>query len=385
MATGGTHLANAFVSTALCSPSRASILTGQYAHRHGVVDNVHLVPDSARFFPQDLQEASYQTAFIGKWHMGSSTAEPRKGFDRWISFRGQGSFFDPMLNIDGERQEVEGYTADLLTDYALEWLDQQQTSEAPFFLYLSHKNVHAMFKPAPQDKGTYADVQVEYPKAMYKDAPGRESWPDWVKEQRSSWHGVDYMYHGRLDFNDFYRRYAETVLAIDRSIGRVLDYLEENGLANETIVIHMGGNGLSFGEHGLIDERHAFEESMRVPMLAWALGFIEPGTTIKKMVQNIDIAPTMMDLANTTMPEGHVIDGRSFLPLLKGNMGIPWRDEILYEYCWEWNFPQTPTQFALRTDRYKYIFYHGVWDDNAFFDLKKDPLEQYNLIDAEKY
>ena len=408
MAREGAHLANAFVTTSLCSPSRASILTGQYAHRHGVVDNQRLVPEGTRFFSQDLQQADYQTAFIGKWHMGGATDEPRPGFDHWVSFRGQGSHYDPTLNIDGERQEVEGYTADILTNYALDWLEEQQGAEDPFFLYLSHKSVHGPYRPAARHEGRYgasfalpepwgrgADyspsdqsrsepVEVDYPETMYKGAPYRETWPDWVIQQRSSWHGVDYMYHGALDFDNFYRQYAETLLGLDDSIGLVLDYLEESGLSENTLVIYMGDNGFSFGEHGLIDKRHAFEESMRVPMLAWAPGMIEPGSRIERMVANIDVAPSILDVANGEMPDDHVVDGRSFLPLLQGEEVTGWREAVLYEYYWEWNYPQTPTQFAWRTDDWKYIFFYGVWDPGALFNLEEDPQEARNLLGEEE-
>ena len=397
MAREGAHLANAFVTTSLCSPSRASILTGQYAHRHGVVDNQRLVPEGTRFFPQDLQEAGYETAFVGKWHMGGATDEPRPGFDHWVSFRGQGSYYDPTLNVNGERSEFEGYTADILTDHALNWLEEQEQKDEPFFMYLSHKSVHGPFRPAERHASTYGGtgfdrdmgssgaepVDVEYPATMYKDAPYRETWPDWVKEQRSSWHGVDYMYHGRLDFNNFYRRYAETLRGLDDSIREVISYLEESGLDEETLVIYMGDNGFSFGEHGLIDKRQAFEESMRVPMLAWAPGMIESGSRIERMVANIDVAPTVLDAANTEMPDEHVVDGQSFLPLLKGNNVGDWREAILYEYYWEWNYPQTPTQFAWRTDDWKYIFFYGVWDPNALFNLEEDPQEARNLLGEE--
>ena len=387
MAREGAHLANAFVSTSLCSPSRASILTGQYAHRHGVVDNMADVPPGTRYFPQDLQEAGYVTGFFGKWHMGGDSDEPRAGFNRWVSFRGQGVYYDPLLNVDGEQVQREGYTTDILTDYAIQWLDDVQANEPekPFFLYLSHKNVHAEFEPAERHAGRYADVPPAYPETMYREAEGIETWPEWVKEQRSSWHGVDYMYHGRINFNDFYRRYNETLLSLDESLGRVLDYLEQHGLSENTLVIYMGDNGFSFGEHGLIDKRHAFEESMRVPMLAWAPGFVAPGTRIDRMVMNIDVAPTLLDLAGASMPEAHVIDGASFLPLLQGRDIPDWRTDIMYEYYWEYTFPQTPTQFALRTDDYKFVFFYGLWGENALFDLKKDPQERYNLINDEAY
>jgi N-acetylglucosamine-6-sulfatase len=381
MARGGVHLVNAFVTTALCSPSRASILTGQYTHRHGVVDNARDVPPGTHYFPEYLQQAGYRTAFFGKWHMGQDTDEPRPGFDRWVSFRGQGVYDNPILNVDGQQVERTGYTTDILTDHALEWLEQQRTREPerPFFLYLSHKAVHADFAPAARHRGLYRDAKLTYPSTMRPDAAGIETWPAWVREQRSSWHGVDYMYHGRIQFDDFLRQYGETLLAADESVGRVLDYLERTGLDDNTLVIYMGDNGFSFGEHGLIDKRHAFEESIRVPMLAWAPGLIRPGTTLSQMVMNMDVMPTVLALAGVRPPAEHLVDGRSFLPLLRGET-VPWREQVFYEYYWEWNFPQTPTQFALRTDRYKYIHFYGLWGQDALFDLQADPAEARNLI-----
>ena len=384
MAREGAHLANAFVTTSLCSPSRASILTGQYAHRHQVVDNTSPVPEGTRFFPQDLQEAGYATAFIGKWHMGESSDDPRPGFDRWVSFEGQGVYENPRLNVDGEHVEREGYITDLLTDYALDWLDTRQGAEEPFFLYLSHKAVHAEFVPAEEDRGAYTDVDIPYPASMANTEQNYRSKPRWVQEQRYGWHGVAHAYHGDLDFDEFYRRYAETLRGVDESVGRVLDYLEENGLAENTLVVYMGDNGFMLGEHGLIDKRQAYEESIRVPMLAWAPGTIEPGTTVNALVRNIDVAPTMLALAGASMPEAHVIDGRSFLPVLQ-DAPADWGSELLYEYYWEYAFPHTPTVFALRGDRYKYIFYHGLWDTNEFYDLQTDPNEQHNLIDVPTY
>ena len=384
MAREGAHLANAFVTTSLCSPSRASILTGQYAHRHGVVDNSTRVPEQTTFFAQQLQSSGYQTAFVGKWHMGRASAEPRPGFDHWVSFRGQGVYYDPTLNVDGEEVEREGYMTDLLTDYALDWLKQQEESDQPFFLYLSHKAVHADFQPAERHRGRYTDVEPAYPPSMANIESNYRDKPDWVREQRFSWHGVDHMYHGRTNFDSFYRRYAETLLALDESVGQVLDYLEQSGLAENTLVIYMGDNGFLLGEHGLIDKRHAYEESIRVPMLAWAPGFIEPGTTVNAQVRNIDVTPTILEAAGASMPDGHTIDGRSFLPALRGDTLAADR-AFLYEYYWEHAFPHTPTVFALRNDRYKYIFYHGVWDLNGFYDLQNDPNERHNLINVPAY
>lgn len=385
MARQGAHLANAFVSTSLCSPSRASILTGQYMHHHGVVDNQRPVPRGTRFFPQSLQRAGYRTALIGKWHMGHDHDQPRPGFDHWVSFRGQGTYFDPTLNIDGQHQSFRGYTADILTDQALAWLKQQEGQSAPFFLYLSYKAVHYPFQPAPRNRGRYANAQVPYPETMANTQANYQTQSRWIHQRRYSIHGIDHMETGRFDhdpvpsFDDLYRQYCETVFGLDENLGRVLQYLDRSGLSSSTLVLYMGDNGFALGEHGFYDKRDAFETSWRVPMLAYAPGRIKPGTRIEQMVQNIDVAPTLLDWAGVAPDPSAKMDGRSFSPLLQGEP-IAWRDHILYEYYWEWNFPATPTLFAIRTARYKYIFYHGVWDDNGFYDLRTDPHERHNLI-----
>ncbi len=375
MAREGAHVQNAFVTTSLCSPSRASILTGLYSHKHGVVDNQASVPDGLQFFPQMLQKQGYETAFIGKWHMGHEHDDPRPGFDKWISFKGQGDYYNPVLNIDGERRRVEGYNPDILTKYAVDWIKQER--QKPFFLYLSHKAVHGMFEPAKRHLGKYEDEKIEYPPSMADTEDNYRGKPKWVREQRNSWHGVDYMYHGQMDYETFYRRYCETVLGIDDSIGRLMQTLEDLGIADSTLVIYMGDNGFCFGEHGLIDKRHMYEESIRVPMLAYCPEMIQSGSKVGELVQNIDIAPTLLEAAGLTVPDD--MDGRSFLPVLKGK-SIPWRDAIYYEYYWERNFPQTPTMHGVRTDRYKYIHYHGIWDIDELYDLKTDPNEMNNLI-----
>lgn len=383
MAAGGAHLRNAFVSTSLCSPSRASILTGQYAHRHGVVDNQRPVPEGTVFFPEYLQQAGYETAFVGKWHMGHEHDDPRKGFDHWASFRGQGEYFNPTLNVNGTRGQVAGYTTDVLTDQALAWLRKERSK--PFFLYLSHKAVHYPFTPAQRHHGRYEKAKVKYPETMALTEENYETQPLWVRERRYGIHGIDHMQTGPFDddpvpdFDDLYRRYCETVHGLDENTGRVLDHVRRAGLEQSTLILYMGDNGFALGEHGFYDKRDAFEESIRVPMLAYAPGLIQPGTVVEQMIQNIDVAPTLLQAAGCPVPAAAKMDGQSFLPLLRGRK-IPWRDKILYEYYWEWNFPATPSVFALRSDRYKYIYYHGVWDRNGFYDLQTDPHERHNLI-----
>lgn len=388
MAEEGAHLANAFVSTSLCSPSRASILTGQYPFRHSVVDNHNPMPEGTPLVSESLQEAGYQTGYFGKWHIAGASDNPQPGFDRWVSFLGQGVYYNPTLNVDGERDEYEGYISDLLTDFAIDWLDEID-HDRPFFVYLSHKAVHAEFEPAERHEGMYAEAEIPMPQSMKNIERNYEGKPDWVREQRYSWHGVDYMYHNRDDhpqsLEEIIVRYSESLMGVDESIERVMNYLEEEGLAEETIVIYMGDNGFMLGEHGLIDKRQAYEESMRVPMLAWAPGMIEAGTVIEENIMNIDMTPTFLDIAGGSMPDDHYVDGQSFLPLLRGETVDNWRSTFVYQYFWENSFPQTPTTYAIRGDRYKYIFYHGVWDKNEFYDLETDPREMHNLINAPEH
>jgi hypothetical protein len=176
--------------------------------------------------------------------------------------------------------------------------------------------------------------------------------------------------------------YAEAVFTIDENVGKLLKYLDDAGLRDSTLVVYMGDNGFALGEHGFYDKRDAFDVSMRVPLLARAPGAIRPGTVVNQMVQNIDLAPTLLEAAGVSVPSGSpAMDGRSFWPLVQGR-DIPWRDHVLYEYYWEWNFPATPTTFAIRTDRWKYIYCHGVWDKDGLYDLKTDPLERHNLVDV---
>jgi len=388
MAAEGAHIANAFVSTSLCSPSRASILTGQYPFRHSVVDNSNIMPTGTPMIGEALQEAGYQTGYFGKWHIGNDHDNPKPGFDRWVSFRGQGVYYNPTLNIDGDRDEYEGYITDLLTDYTIDWLDNIE-KDKPFFVYLSHKAVHAEFYPAERHQGEYEDAYIPKPQSMKNIEQNYEGKPEWVFEQRYSWHGVDHMYHGRDDhpqtLDEIIVDYSESLLGVDDSVDRVLRYLEDAGLSEETLVIYMGDNGFMLGEHGLIDKRQAYEESMRVPMLAWAPGFIEPGTVIEENIMNIDFTPTILDLAGGKMPENHVIDGQSFLPLLAGETVDDWRSTFVYQYFWENSFPHTPTTYAIRDDRYKFIYYHGVWDKNELYDLETDPQEMVNLINVPEH
>ncbi|MFC4700659.1 sulfatase [Glaciecola siphonariae] len=404
LASEGVHFKNAFVTTSLCSPSRASILTGQYMHNHGVVDNNSSAKASSRFFPEYLQQAGYQTAFVGKWHMGGTggnshyTDDPQPGFDYWLSFPGQGNYFPVKdatgktnsFNINGKRVEQKAYITDELTDYSLNWLNEQQkasgANKKPFFLYLSHKAVHADFAPAPRHENIYANVDIALPDSMANTPENYVGKPMWVKNQRNSWHGVDFPYHSTLNVAEYKRQYYRAIAAVDDSIGRIMQYLEDNQLKHNTSVFLMGDNGFLFGEHGLIDKRNAYEESIRVPLLLWSPSMVKPSQSIEKTALGIDIAPTILDIAGAKSPSQ--FEGDSLLPLINsrfesisGKRAAQWRDSFLYEYYWEFNYPHTPTTFALRTDKYKLIQYHGVWDTEELYDIQNDPKEMNNLIE----
>jgi arylsulfatase A-like enzyme len=287
------------------------------------------------------------------------------------------------LNIDGQKTKIQGYITDILTELAIQWLTQERDPEKPFFLFLSHKAVHAMFEPAERHRGRYENKPLQYPSTMSNDEVNYIHRPQWVRAQRNSWHGVDYMYHGQMDFDTFYRRYCETLLALDESIGQMRQTLATLALDRETCLMYMGDNGFCFGEHGLIDKRHMYEESMRIPFLVCCPSLIEPGSVIQELVQNIDVAPTILHLAGIKKPPS--MDGHSLLDLLLGKSVDNWRDHLFYEYYWERNFPQTPTTFGVRSKQWKYIHYHGLWDVDELYDLQNDPEEKYNLIDQPEF
>ncbi len=385
IARNGVMFRKAYVTTSLCSPSRASFLTGLYAHTHRVVDNRTPVSPDLVFFSEYLREAGYVTAFIGKWHMGSSDDNPRRGWDYWVSFRGQGNYFPKLrngkiaqLNVNGKRAPQTKYITDELTDYAIDWLKSRKDTKQPWLLYLSHKAVHHDFSPAPRHKGKYAHVKIPPPpttKGTKLDALR----PMWARNQRNSWHGAEFPFHGTLGkTEDIYRRYCEAMLAVDESTARVLDYLREAGLLDSTLVIYMSDNGHLWGEHGLIDKRTAYAASVRVPLLMQCPDILPRNTTVDKIAANIDIAPTILQAAGLRPPAHY--QGRSLLPLARGEKVADWREDLIYEYFWERWAPSTPTLHALIGERYKYVRPYGLWDLAELYDMEKDPNELTNLI-----
>ena len=371
---------HAYVTTSLCSPSRASILSGQYAHIHQVMDNDTRLPEGTPTFPQLLQqEAGYHTAFVGKWHMGGSDDMPRSGFDYWASFKGQGRYFDPELNINGERSSFEGYTPDILTDLAVDYLARRSDSSRPFLLYLSHKSIHEDFSPAPRHEGAYKDLEIPRPITFPATEDTYRGKPLWLWRQRRSWHGSerDFDIQNYGNYERFFQRYGECMLGVDESIGRITTTLEELGMLEETLIVYFSDNGYMMGEQGLIDKRVMYEPSIRVPAFIHCPALIPAGRKDDRFVLNIDFASTFLDIAGVSIPSS--MQGSSLLPLLSGEV-VPWREEFLYEYFIDLKTPQTPTIFGLRTQNYSYMTYQGVWDPYELYNMETDPDQRFNLL-----
>jgi arylsulfatase A-like enzyme len=399
LARNGVYFPNAVVTSSLCSPSRATILKGMTARNHGVIDNNNSSEAGLTFFPKYLQGAGYQTAFIGKWHMGDANDGPRPGFDRWISFLGQGNYFPTdgltpqqvaagqrnMLDVDGKKTPQKGYITDELTDYAMDWLEHGRDKSKPFFLYLSHKAVHSDVKAPERYARQYSGLDIKLPASMADTPENNRGKPMWVRNQRNSWHGVEYFYNQDRPLKDYMREYYRGLSPVDDGVGRILKYLRDNHLEENTIVVFFSDNGFQFGEHGLIDKRDAYEASIRVPMVAYAPARFPKGAVIQNRVRNLDLAPTFLEAAGAPRPAQ--FEGQSVLPLAEGRVKPEnWREQdFVYEYYWEWTFPQTPTTFAIERGKMKYIQYHGVWDLDELYDLSKDPDEMNNLIDDPAY
>lgn len=385
---GGEH----FVTTSLCCPSRASMLTGLYAHAHGVLDNSAELDPSLPTWARIAQKAGIRTAWIGKWHMGAGNPHPRPGFDRWIGFRGQGQYtwpgperLDPLdrqFSFDGELRPVEGYVTDLLTDHAVSFL-QEQDGRTPFVLTVSHKASHAPFEPAPRHRDALAGAPI--PAILPDTDEAYAELPDWLRAaRRRGAFGADRPYNGTwADFGAWYLDYHRTLLSVDEGVGRIVAALEAKGLRDRTVVLFTSDNGFMHGEKGVLDKRNFYEPSARVPLLASWPGRFAGGRRIDRFTLNVDLAPTLLDLVGLRAPDGW--HGRSLVPVLAGEPPDDWRQEFLYEYFFERAFPSTPTVIGLRAKRMKLSTYHGLDTPDELFDLEVDPGETDNRIDDPAY
>jgi N-acetylglucosamine-6-sulfatase len=392
----GIYFRNAFCTTSLCSPSRASILSGLYAHSHGVSNNFTEYPEDMPTFPRSLQAAGYDTAYIGKYHMGENNDDKRPGFDYFVTHKGQGKYFDTEFRFDGkERRIVKGYYTTVVTDMAIDWLRKPRTK--PFLLMLGHKAPHSFYYPEPKYEHTFDDVRIEYPRTAFM----LDDKPKWFQARLDTWHGIygplfdyrkkfpDRRPEAVKDFAAMTRAYWGTILSVDDSVGRLYEYLEQSGQLDNTLIIFTTDNGLLNGEHGMVDKRTMHAPSIRLPLVVRYPG-LTPSAKPKilgQMVLTVDFAPTILDICGAKPLKD--IHGRSWKRVAQGDPS-GWRTSWYYEYNYEKQFPYTPNVRGVRTDRFKYIRYpHGDGGPDRhmaeLYDMQKDPEETTNLIKDPAY
>ena len=429
IAADGVRFTNSFVANSISGPSRACMLTGKHSLANGFTDNSSSFDGGQQTYPKLLQKQGYETAVIGKWHL---TSDPT-GFDYWDILIGQGDYYNPTFIKNGEKIQRKGYATNVTTDLAIEWLDSIRDKNKPFCLLLHHKAPHRTWMPDTCDFELFADSDFPVPETFYDNYEGRKaaaqqkmsiakdmdivydlkmadkdstihSRPDleeWGRriyrtmdaEQKAAW---DAHYNKVIEkfkaagltgkaldewkFQQYMRDYLRVITSVDRNVGYVLDYLEENGLMDNTLIVYTSDQGFYMGEHGWFDKRFMYEESFRTPLLMRLPGGVKGDVT--QLVQNIDYAPTILELAGVEIPED--IHGESLLPLLKGEEWNPERKALYYHY---YEFPDEHAvrpHYGVRTERYKLIHFYGEdYSEWELFDLQNDKNELCNIYGAE--
>ncbi len=431
LAKEGAVFLNSFCANSICGPSRATILTGKHSHKNGFMRNGNKFNPDQWTVAKELQKSGYHTAVIGKWHLNTTP----QGFDHWEVLPGQGSYYNPVfIQQDNSRKRFEGYATDLTTDKAIAWLESRkgEAKQKPFFLMCQHKAPHRTFAPALRHLGVFDDVVIPEPETLFDDYKNRSATLagnemeidrhfDWAYDakvrkdergevklpkpdrygtpeynrmtpaQKAKWDAhfgprnkaflkkfaSSKMNHKELvrwKYRRYMRNYLGTVKAVDESVGRMLKYLDDNGLSNNTIVIYSSDQGFFLGEHGWYDKRWMFEESFRMPFVVRWPGVIAPDSKPEQLIQNIDYAPTFLDAAGLKTPAE--VQGRSLLPLFKGQTK-DWRKSLYYSY-YEYGEHRVPQHFGVRTAYHKLIYF-PKGDEWNLFDLQKDPNEMRSV------
>jgi len=392
--TRGANFRNAFVTTSLCAPSRSSFLTGCYVHRTGVLDNTGtanqnvgagnrsaLRPEVPRVLPL-LEQAGYATAYVGKIHI-ANFEEALLGVGYTATFRGQGSYNNQTFLVNGTPTPTQGYITDSINRYAVEFLRNRDRSK-PFALMVGQKAVHSPFTPDPKYQHLFDSEWMPLPPTWDDRYEGR---PPYLIERRKSMHGIDRRIESG-QYTPWQRQLAACLVSVDDGVGMILKELEASGQLEDTVIVYSSDNGFFQGEHGLNDKRAMYEDSIRIPHVVHYPRLIKPGTVFDQMVLNIDLAPTMLDLAGVARPT--TMQGRSWRPILEGS-DPQGRDYWLYEYFWEKAYPWDPTQYGIRGKRFKFIRYPEIGNIDPdypmkgglpyeeLYDLWTDPLEMRNL------
>lgn len=415
IAQDGMRFDRCLVTNSICGPSRATILTGKYSHKNGFATNNRGVFDGSQTtFAKLLQSSGYQTAVVGKWHLVS---EPT-GFDYWHILPGQGVYYNPPMIRMGEKVKHTGYTTDIITDLSLEWLKHRDPNK-PFLLMCQHKAPHREWSPNLKYLGHDKDRSYPEPTTLFDDYSGRGKAerdqdmtiaktmsPNDLKltepksmtpEQLEKWNAYykprnEAFAKANLKGNDLvrwkYNRYMHDYLActksVDESVGRINDFLRENGLEENTLVVYSSDQGFYLGEHGWFDKRWIFEESLRTPLICKWPGVIKPGSTSADIVSNLDFAETFLDAAGVAIPSD--MQGRSLIPIFKGETPTDWRKSFYYHY---YEFPgphSVKKHYGVVTDRYKLVRFYGTDADyTELFDLKADPQEMRDVFAVSEY
>jgi arylsulfatase A-like enzyme len=429
LADEGMIFRNAFCTNSICAPSRAVIQTGKHSHLNGVIDNMEEFDSAQVTFPKLLQKGGYQTAMIGKWHLKSEPV----GFDYWKVLPGQGEYYNPDFRTPAGMERIEGYTTDIVTDLSLGWLEKGRDKEKPFMLMLQQKVPHRPWYAGPDHLTMYENVEFPEPETLFDDYENRASgagiqemeidrhmalaWDlkitpmtheDSVAEKRyfdrinrftpeqlEAWNAV----YGpineefrnanlvgkelvRWKYQRYLRDYLKCIASVDDNIGRVLDYLDASGLAENTVVIYSSDQGFYLGEHGWFDKRWMYEESLHMPFIVKWPGVTSPGAVNTDMVQNLDFAETFLEIAGLPIPDE--MQGRSLVSLLKGETPDDWRKSIYYHYFEYPGAHMVQRHNGVRTDRYKLINYYEL-GEKELFDLAADPKEMKSVYNDPEY
>ena len=374
LAREGVHFRKTFVTTSLCSPSRATIMSGKYAHTHGVWSLRGDLPAGCRIFPGLLRDAGYDTGFVGKWHLGVESEKPNPAFSYWAGFRDQGAYFDPLLNVNGTPTPTKGYVTDVLTDHAAEFLRKPRSG--PFCLYVGHKAPHGPCSPPKHLETLYRDTEVPLPKTYYENHDDKPAW-------YLNSHNHDYWHtelHPVARYQQYVKDYCRTLVSVDDSLGRLMKILEETGAAENTAIFLLGDNGHFLGEHQFYSKMIMCEEAIRIPLLVRYPKLAKAGAKCDELVLNADLAPTVLDLAGVPVPRD--MERRSVKPLLAGNRVRDWRRSFLYEWSSKggWGLPSLE---GVRTaDGWQYTRY---FDWEQLYDMNKDPVQVHNLANDATY
>jgi arylsulfatase A-like enzyme len=411
----GMRFDRCLVSNSICGPSRATVLTGTYSHINGFYNNVNVVFDGAQItFPKLLQQAGYQTAIVGKWHLGSDPT----GFDFWQVLPKQGVYYDPPMVRNDENIRVTGYVTDIIGDVAIKWLEGRDRTR-PFLLMCQNKAPHREWMPAIRHLNADGDRLYPEPPTLFDDYVGRglaerdqdmtiaktmndrdlklvrprnlperdyAVWDAYYGPRNAAFksaklEGADLV---RWKYQRYMHDYLATLRAVDENVGRLLDYMDREGLSKNTIVVYASDQGFFLGEHGWFDKRWIFEESLRTPFVIRWPGVVLPGAVNDDLVSNLDFAETFLEAAGVAIPA--VMQGRSLVPILKGQKPADWRTAFYYQY-YEYPKPHhVRPHYGIVTERHKLVHFYGTGEDySELFDLKSDPHELKSVYDDPAY